>query len=67
MKSLLVRTIGTTSMLVTNVSLAQNGNMMQGGNWSSGLMGGSFGGWVPTLLVIVVIGLVVWIVKRDGK
>ena len=54
-------------------TLAQNGNMMNGGTASGGWMNGygtmgGYGGiWVPTLLVIAVVGLVVWIVMQKRK
>lgn len=67
MKTLLVMAVGTVSLLSTGVSLAQNGNMMNGGAWGGGWMGGYGGIWTPILLVIVVAGLVAWIVKRGGK
>lgn len=67
MKTLLVMAVGTVSLLATSVSFAQNGNMMNGGTWGSGWMGGYGGIWMPILLIIVVAGLVAWIVKRGGK
>jgi len=67
MKTLLVMAVGTVSLLATSVSWAQNGNMMNGGTWGSGWMGGYGGIWMPILLIIVVAGLVAWIVKQGGK
>ena len=67
MKTLLAMVVGTVALLTTGVSLAQNGNMMNGGNWGGGWMGGYGGIWMPLLLVIVVAALVAWIVKRGGK
>ena len=67
MKTLLAIAVGTVPLLTTGVSLAQNGNMMNGGMWGSGWMGGYGGIWGPILLVIVVVGLVAWVVKRNGK
>lgn len=70
MKTLRALAIGTVPLLATGISLAQNGNMMNGGNggmWDGGWMGGYGGYWVPILLVIVVVGLVVWVVQRKGK
>ena len=67
MKTLLAMAVGPVSLLATGASLAQNGNMMNGGTWSAGWMGGYGGIWMPILLVIVVVGLVAWIVKRKGK
>ena len=49
---------------VSGAALAQGGSMINGGMWGGGWMGGYGGMWVPILLVVVVVGLVVWIVKR---
>ena len=51
--------------MATGIAFGQNGSMMNGGMWSGGWMGGGI--WVPTLLVILVVGLVVWVVKQKGK
>ena len=67
MKTWLATAVGTGSMLTTGVSLAQSGNMMNGGTWGFGWMGGYGGVWMPILLVIVVVGLVVWVVNNKGK
>jgi uncharacterized membrane protein len=73
MKTLLATVVGTASLLISDVSLAQNGSMMNGGTGSGGWMNGygamgGYGGiWVPTLLVIAVVGLVVWIVTQKRK
>lgn len=67
MKTLLAMAVATVSLLTTGVALAQNGNMMNGGAWGSGWMGGYGGVWMPILLVVVVAGLVAWIIKRGGK
>ena len=67
MKNLLAIAIGTVSLLTTGVSLAQNTNMMNGGSWGTGWMGGDSGIWMPLLLVIVVVALVALIVQRKGK
>ena len=67
MKTWLATAVGTGSMLTTGVSLAQSGNMMNGGTWGFGWMGGYGGVWMPILLVIVVVGLVVWVVNQKGK
>ena len=64
MKTLLAIAVGAVPLLATGVSLAQNGNMMNGGMWGSGWMGGYGGMWGPILLVIVIAGLVAWVVKR---
>jgi hypothetical protein len=74
MKTLLAMVVGTTSLLTTTgIALAQNGSMMNGGMGSGGWMNGygamgGYGGiWVPSLLVILVVGLVAWIVMQRRK
>jgi len=68
MKALSAIAVGTASLLASGVTYAQSGNMMNGGMGSDGWMGGYGGGiWVPILVVIVVIGLVAWVVKQNGK
>ncbi len=67
MKHLSALTIFAISLATTHVAMAQSGNMMNGGMWGSGWMGGYGGMWTPILLLIVVIGVVAWIVKRGGK
>ena len=64
MKTLFALAVGTVASLGTGVALAQSGNMMNGGMWGSGWMGGYGGYWMPILVLIVVVALVVWIVKR---
>ena len=73
MKTLLAMAVATVTLSVTGVALAQNGNMMNGGSggdgWMNGYgaMGGYGGIWVPTLLVILVVGLVAWVVTQNKK
>ncbi len=67
MKTLLATAVGAVSLLTTGVSLAQSTNMMNGGTWGTGWMGGYGGIWMPILLVIVVVGLVVLVVQRKEK
>ncbi len=67
MKTLLAMAVGAVSLLTSGVSLAQSGNMMNGGNWGGSWMGGYGGLWMPILLVIVVVGLVVLVVQRKDK
>jgi hypothetical protein len=57
--------VGLTSLLAHGVSLAQNGNMMNGGDWMGGY-GGYGGSWGPILLVVVV-GVVVWAILQKRK
>ncbi len=58
--------MGSGALLVTGVAVAQSGNMMNGGTWGSGWMGG-YGGGSMVLLLVVVVALVAWIAKRGGK
>ena len=73
MKTLLAMAVGAMTLLATGVSFAQTGNMMNGGTGSDGWMNGygamgGYGGiWVPTLLIIVVVGLVAWVVSQKRK
>ena len=67
MKTLLAMVVGTVPFLATDVAFAQNGNMMNGGMWDGGWMGGYGGIWMPALLVIVVVGLVAWVVTQNKK
>ncbi|MBK7469699.1 MAG: hypothetical protein IPI73_02725 [Betaproteobacteria bacterium] len=67
MKILLAIAVGTVPLLTSGVSLAQSGNMMNGGMWGGGWMGGYGGVWVPILIVIVVVGVVAWFLKQKGK
>ena len=67
MKSLLAIAIVTVLLLTVGVCFAQNANMIGGGR--AGWMGGDgYGGiWLPTLLVIVVVGLAAWSVTHKRK
>ena len=73
MKILLAMAVGTVTLLATGVSLAQNGNMMNGGasgdGWMNGFgaMGGYGGVWLPALLVIAVVGIVALAVAQRRK
>ncbi|MDO9164993.1 MAG: hypothetical protein Q7U13_02695 [Rhodoferax sp.] len=67
MKTLHAVVVGTVPLLTTSASWAQNGNMMNGGNWGGGWMGGYGGIWMPLLLVIAVASLVAWIIRRGRK
>ena len=64
MKTSLAMAVVTIPLLATDFASAQSGNMMNGGAWGSGWMGGYGGMWTPILLVIVVVGLVAWVIKR---
>ena len=35
--------------------------------WGGGLDGGYGGMWMPVLVLVVVVAIVMWIVKRGGK
>lgn len=67
MTALFTRTAGATTLVATNAAFAQGGNMMDGGMWGAGWMGGSGGPWPAILIVVVVVGLVVWVVKQQRK
>ena len=67
MKTLSAMAVGMASLFVSDVTLAQAGNMMNGGIWGGGWMGGYGGMWMPVLVLVVVVAIVVWIVKRGGK
>ena len=67
MKTLLALAVGSAPLLASGIALAQGGNMMNGGGWGIGWMGGYGGIWVPILLVVVVAGVVAFIVQRKGK
>ena len=67
MKMLLAMAVGSVPLLATSVALAQNGNMMNGGGWGMGWMGGYGGVWGPILLVVVIVGAVVVIMQRKSK
>ena len=64
MKTLHGMAVAAAPLLATDVAWAQNANMMNGGYGGGGWMWGYGGVWMPILLVVVVVGLVVWIVKR---
>jgi uncharacterized membrane protein len=67
MKTLFAMAVGTVPLLASGVALGQNGNMMNGGSWGMGWMGGYGGIWGPLVLVVVVVGVVVLVMKRKGK
>jgi hypothetical protein len=62
MKAFTIVAVGCLSALSADVSIAQNGHMMDGGGW----MGGYGGVWGPIVLVVIV-GLVVWAVLQRRK
>ena len=67
MKNFFAVAVGTVPLLATGVAVAQNGNMMNGGGWGMGWMGGYGGVWGPILLVVVIVAAVVLIMQRKGK
>lgn len=67
MKTLLAMAVGTGALWAAGPSMAQSGNMMDGGMGSVGWMGGYGGIWLPILVVIVLVGVVAWVVKQKGK
>ena len=46
----------------SSAALAQNSNMM--GGWSNGFMGGYGSPWLAVVLLVLIIGVAVWIIKR---
>ena len=67
MKNLSSIAIATASLLAAGAASAQNANMMNGGSWGLGWMGGYGGIWTPILLIVVVAGIVALIVGRKDK
>ena len=67
MKNLSSIAIATASLLAAGAASAQNANMMNGGSWGFGWMGGYGGIWTPILLIVVVAGVVALIVGRKDK
>jgi uncharacterized membrane protein len=67
MKALLAKTVGALSLLLPGAAFAQSGNMMNGGASGGGWMGGYGGAWMPTLLLVAVVALVVWVVTQKRK
>jgi uncharacterized membrane protein len=67
MNALLNVGVRAVPVLAAGSALAQDGNMMNGGMWGFGWMGGYGGYWMPILLVAAVVTLVVWVVKQSGK
>ena len=67
MKMLIAMLVGMGPLLISTASVAQNGNMMNGGMWNGGWMGGYGGMWVPILLVVVVVAVMAWLLGRKGK
>ena len=65
MKTIFALAVGAASVLSSGVTLAQSGNMMNGGMWGGGWMGSGY--WPLILLCVAVIGLVVWIITKKGK
>ena len=58
MKTLLSMAVGAVPVLTAGTSWAQSGNMMNGGYC---------GFWMPILMVVIVVALVVWIIRGNGK
>ena len=67
MNTLFSTLVGAVLLLTGGAALAQSGNMMNGGMWGFGWMGGYGGIWMPILMLVVVVALVVWIVKQQKK
>lgn len=68
MKNFLSMTVGAVPLLTSGVALAQTGTMMGGGNSGFGWMGGYGGGvWMPLLLIVVIVALVLFVIRRKDK
>jgi uncharacterized membrane protein len=67
MKTLLALIVGSAPVLSTAAASAQSGNMMNGGGWDMGWMGGYGGMWSPILLIVVLVGIVALVRQRKGK
>lgn len=68
MKTRFALTAGLVPLLASSLALAQSGNMMDGGMWGMGWMGGYGGVWAPILLVAVIVGVAVLVVRQQkGK
>jgi hypothetical protein len=69
MKTLLAMAVGTPTLWVSGLALAQTGSMMDGygGMSGGGWMGGYGGFWGPALLVLVIAAVAVWVMKHKGK
>jgi uncharacterized membrane protein len=69
MKTLFAMAVGTPTLWVSGLALAQTGSMMDGygGMSGGGWMGGYGGFWGPALLVLVIAAVVVWVMKHKGK
>ena len=67
MKTRVALMVGSIPLLASSVALAQSGNMMDGGMWGMGWMGGYGGVWGPILLVVVIVGIVVLVRQQKGK
>ncbi len=59
--------VAAVALLTTSVLFAQTTGMMNGGTWGLDGMSGYGGIGVPILLVIVVVGLIAWVVKRGDR
>jgi hypothetical protein len=67
MKNLLALVAGAVMLSATDGSVAQNGHMMNGAMPGSGWIGGYIAMWLPIVLFVVVVGLVIWAVRRGGN
>jgi uncharacterized membrane protein len=67
MKTRFALIVGSAPLLASGVALAQSGNMMDGGMWGMGWMGGYGGVWGPILLVVVIVGIVMLVRQQKSK
>ncbi len=66
MKSAIKLSTASAAALFSNLAHAQGANMMNGGGWYGGWMGGHGGAWIPILLIVIA-GLLAWIVIQRRK
>jgi len=67
MKTLLVWITGVLSFAISGVSMAPNHGMMNSDMWYGSWLNGRGGIWMPTLIVIVVVGVVVWFLAQSRE
>ena len=65
MKTLLTWLTGALSFAISGVSMAPSQDMMNRDMWYGSWLNGRVGIWVPTLIVIVVVGVVVWFLAQS--
>lgn len=64
--TLAARAVTLLPLLTGGAAGAQGGTMMEG-HWGERWMGGYGFPWVPVLVTAVVVALIVWLIRRNGK